>query len=269
MRIEVRAEIDRRGRVALLHAHRHAGIRQRLGEQIVEAEVGALDVAGIESLGHGKFPGRLERLEEFVRLEDVLAGELGPAHFPANVRRQHQTRPHQVLGAPEIGEHVEGNELRRQERAIVPHFLDARIDAGNEGAGNALDPRVEALPLRVERTAIEEEPGSLVEGNEARAKHLGKPAKLATPEDVELPQPQRRGGVALAKEGIVHAAGGDVRNAPAIDGDIERRDEPAHGGLPCLAARRGADQHGRQQDDGQQGRLETAHPPLGMIQHIA
>jgi len=50
-----------------------------------------------------------------------------------------------------------------------PHFLDARIDAGNEGAGQFPRPRV-SLFILVERTAIEEEPGSLVEGTKAGPK---------------------------------------------------------------------------------------------------
>ena len=71
------------------------------------------------------------------------------------------------------------SELRREKGAIFPHFLDPRIDAGNEGAGDSFDARIELLPLLLERTAIEDEPGRLVERNEGGAKNLGKPAKLA------------------------------------------------------------------------------------------
>ena len=48
-------------------------------------QVGTLDVAWIEPARHRKLPGRFERLEQGIGLEDILAGELGPPHFRTDV----------------------------------------------------------------------------------------------------------------------------------------------------------------------------------------
>src|SRR5260370_10976432 len=163
---------------------------------------------------------------------------------------------------------VEGNDLRRRERAIFPHWLDPRIDAGNEGAGDSLDPGIEALPLLLDWPTIEEKPRRLVEGNEAWAEDLGKPAELPATQDVDLPQPQHRGGIALPEEGVAHAAGGDVGDAPTIDGDIERCGETPYGDLTRLPGHLRPVQQSQGKQNREQGRPETTCFSPGIFRHV-
>ena len=173
-----------------------------------------------------------------------------------------------ILDAQKIGQHVESHEFRRQERAVFTHFPDAGIHAGDEGAGDSLDPRVEVLPLLFEGPAIEEKPRSLVEGNEGRAEHFGKSAKPPPMDDVELPQAQRRGGVALPEESVVHAAGGNVRNPPPIDGNVERCRKALHDGIARLptGGRPGEDR--RQENNCTQGQPQVADARTAIFRHV-
>ena len=160
------------------------------------------------------------RADTTERLRNDL--ETRPARFRDRVAaREKRIGPiEQIGGRPELRLPAGERELLG---GIGARDANPRVDAADERLHNRAGVRAVARPLGVERAAVLHAPRHRIALDEVRAEHLRQPALHGSPPEIHLKQTILRLHETLREEQIVARPCVDVRHAPPIAHDADRR----------------------------------------------
>ena len=195
---------------------------ERQPAQAHDAQVGVRHRRDVEPGRHAHRPGRAQRRDDRIQIEQAERRELGAADLVVGIADRGAAREHEVADVPLQRCDAQDGVFQRQQRGIGGNLVDPRIDPGDIGTGTGQHVAGDATQLDVQVAAIVEQACDRVMLDEPGAERLRQPAEFAAVRQVDLEQPIARDDIALAEERIGDRGRANVRDAVDVVDDLDR-----------------------------------------------